>query len=108
LQRNENSYTFFKLANVIKENLYKIKPKGLLLDAREHKGLSPEAQKYAVSIIGEYTKLHGKIKEAILMSPDVFSQFSAENYSKKLEEKETPIETKFFDNLKMAEDWLKT
>jgi hypothetical protein len=39
---------------------------------------------------------------------DVFSEFSVKNYSKKLEEDENPVDTKFFDSMETAEDWLQT
>jgi hypothetical protein len=99
--------TFAKLLDIIVEKLNEFGADGLLLDAREHKGLGPDSQKLAAEAIAKYANEHGKLKEAIIVPKDVFSQFSVENYSKKLEEEETPVETKFFDVIETAEEWLK-
>ncbi|MBN1416135.1 MAG: hypothetical protein JW973_13620 [Bacteroidales bacterium] len=98
--------TFTKLVNVIVQELTNNNADGLLLDAREHKGLSPKAQKLAVKRIGEYANQHGKLKEAIIVPEDVFSNFSVENYSKEVI-KDSPNETRFFDNIEKAEEWLR-
>jgi hypothetical protein len=99
--------TFARLLGIIVEKLNDFEADGLLLDAREHKGLGPDSQKLAAETIGDYAREHGKLKEAIIVPKDVFSQFSVENYSKKLEEKETPVETRFFDSVETAEEWLR-
>ncbi len=100
---------------VFAELLYKIvqfmketRSTGILLDAREHKGLGPESQKLAAKEIGELAKTIGGLREAIIVPEDVFSQFSVQNYAKKkMEIEENPVDTMFFDNLEKAEDWLR-
>jgi hypothetical protein len=86
--------------------LNKANADGLILDAREHKGLGPEAQEVAAKAIGGYAKKHGKFKEAIIVPKDVFSKFSVENYAKKVAVA-NPITTRFFDNVEAAEAWLR-
>jgi hypothetical protein len=95
---------FYKLLNTIVDELNKADADGLILDAREHKGLGPEAQEVAAKTIGNYAKKHGKFKEAIIVPKDVFSRFSVENYAKKVKV-DTPVDTRFFDNLEAAEAW---
>lgn len=99
--------TFARLLSIIVEKLNEHNADGLLLDAREHKGLGPDSQKLAAEAIGNYARNHGKLKEAIIVPKDVFSQFSVENYSKKLKEGENPVDTRFFDSVDTAEEWLK-
>jgi len=79
---------------------------GILLDAREHKGLGPDSQQLAATEIGNLAKEIGGIREAIVVPGDVFSKFSVENYTKKKDDSKA-VETEFFDDLKKAEDWLK-
>ncbi|MBN2610649.1 MAG: hypothetical protein JXB00_03755 [Bacteroidales bacterium] len=98
---------FIKLLNVIVRELKANDADGLLLDAREHKGLGPDMQKLAAETIGKYAKEHGQLKEAIIVPKDVFSQFSVENYSKKVAEA-SPNQTRFFDNIPEAEEWLRS
>lgn len=99
---------FAKLLGIIVDKLNEHNADGLLLDAREHKGLGPDSQKLAAESIGKYAKEHGKLKEAIIVPEDVFSEFSVKNYSKKLKEDENPVDTRFFDSLESAEKWLQT
>ncbi|MBN1117477.1 MAG: hypothetical protein JXA77_09750 [Bacteroidales bacterium] len=98
--------TFKKLLDIIVKELKTNNANGLLLDAREHKGLGPDSQKLAAETIGNYAKAHGSLKEAIIVPKDVFSQFSVENYSKKIKETENPVTTQFFDSVEKAENWL--
>ncbi len=99
---------FARLLNIIAGQLRENNADGLLLDAREHKGLGPDSQKLAAETIGKYAVEHGGLKEAIIVPEDVFSQFSVENYSKKMKEEESPVNTKFFDSVESAEEWLRT
>lgn len=98
---------FAELLEKIIQFMKETKSTGLLLDTREHKGLGPESQQLAAKKIGELAKSIGGFREAIIVPKDVFSQFSVQNYSKKMEDQEYPVETIFFDNLEKAEDWLK-
>ena len=78
---------------------------GLILDAREHKGLGPKEQDIAAKRIGEYAKKHGGLKQAIIVPHDVFSKFSVDNYSKKLDESKSGVQ--YFVDIPDAESWLK-
>ena len=97
---------FAKLLKIIVEKLNEFGADGMIIDAREHKGLGPDSQKLAAEAMANYAKEHGKLKEAIMVPKDVFSKFSVENYSKKVDEEESPVETKFFESLTKAEEWL--
>lgn len=96
---------FIKLLDIIINLLNKKNCDGILLDAREHKGLGPESQDLAAKRIGEYAKKHGSIKQAIIVPADVFSKFSVDNYTKKLGSS-NPVETRYFDNVEKAQFWL--
>lgn len=98
---------FYKLLDTLVKEMNKYNVDGLLLDAREHLGLGPEAQQTAAKTIGTYAKKHGKLKEAIIVPPDVFSKLSVTNYSKKVSE-ESPVTTKFFEDIESAEEWLRS
>jgi hypothetical protein len=95
-----------KLFNVISKILNDCNVDGVLLDAREHKGLGPETQQYAAITIGNYAQKHGKFKEAIIKPKDVFSAFSVESYTKKVT-KDNPVQVKFFDSIDKASEWLR-
>jgi hypothetical protein len=98
---------FSKLLYTIIDLIKKTRSKGIIIDAREHKGLGPDSQKLAVKEIGELAKTIGGLREAIIVPEDVFSDFSVKNYSKKMEEYEYPVESKFFASLEDAEAWMK-
>jgi hypothetical protein len=97
--------TFSKLMDIISSKLHSLSADGVLLDAREHRGISPEAQKYAAKTISSYAKYHGKFKEAVIVPKDVFSRFSVEEYSKKVTD-DSPVHIKFFDDITSAHLWL--
>ncbi len=99
--------SFIILLNIIVKALNEHNADGLLLDARGHKGLGPDSQKLAAKNIGEYAKKHGKLKEAIIVPEDVFSKFSVESYSKEVTQA-NPVESRFFDNIESAEEWLRS
>jgi len=80
---------------------------GLILDAREHKGLGPESQQLAATEIGQFAKTIGGIREAIILPKDAFSKFSVQNYSKKMDNEENLVTTSFFDSIEKAEVWLR-
>lgn len=98
---------FARLMGIVVKALQDHNASGVLLDARDHKGIGPESQKFAAKSIGDYAKRHGKFKEAILKVKDVFSQFSVENYSRQVA-KDGPVQVKFFDSIESAEEWLRT
>ncbi len=99
--------TFAKLEDQVSKFLHEFNADGVLLDARLHKGIGPEGQKYAVKNIGDYARYHGKFKEAIITpKDDVFSEFSVESFSQKVVEN-SPVQVKFFDTLESAEEWMR-
>lgn len=102
-----NKAVFVELLEKILHFLEENRASGLLLDAREHKGLGPESQDLAAKKVGEYALSIGKLKEAIIVPKDVFSQFSVQNYLNKVKGHEYPVESMFFDNIEKAEAWLK-
>ena len=97
--------TFKRLLGILLSEMERLDVDGLLLDAREHKGLSLESQKLGVSIIGKYARKKGRFKEAIMIPEDLSSQYSVENYSVHVSQ-ESPIEQKFFENIDAAAEWL--
>mgnify|MGYP006302935957 CR=1 FL=1 len=97
--------SFARLLDIIIQSLEEKKAKGLILDAREHKGLGPDNQKLAAEKIGAYAKKIGNFYQAIIVPEDVFSKFSVTNFTDKLGDNQNVI-TKFFDNLQDAEMWL--
>lgn len=91
-----------KIVGILKEK----GARGLILDAREHKGLGPSAQAYAAKRIGEYAVESGIVfRQAIIIPKDVFSKFSVTNYSKKLDES-SPVVNRFFDDVDKARQWM--
>ncbi|MCF8336070.1 MAG: hypothetical protein K9H65_05660 [Bacteroidales bacterium] len=97
---------FSELLDIILENLAKKNGKGLLLDAREHKGLGPENQKLAAQRLEEYAQAYGSIKHATIIPEDVFSKYSVSTLSTNLKPDELVI-NRYFDNIEDAENWLK-
>ena len=97
---------FGKLLNTIMEFLEQKSVDGIILDAREHKGLSPASQDLAAKKIGLYAKKHGILKQAIIIPKDIFSKFSVDNYSKKFDSND-PAPIKYFDSIESAQNWLK-
>jgi hypothetical protein len=98
---------FEKLLYRIIEFMKETKSTGLLLDAREHKGLGPESQNLAAKEIGNLAEKTGGLREAIVVPKDVFSSFSVKNYADNLKNEVNSVETVFFESLDKAEDWLK-
>lgn len=96
---------FESLLEEIIQALIDNRAKGILLDAREHKGLGPDSQELAAKRIGEYAQKYRPIKQAIVVPKDVFSKFSVDSYTKKLG-KDNPIVTRYFDSVNNAVEWL--
>jgi hypothetical protein len=88
------------LADLVKET----KAKAVLVDVRNHRGLSPKSQKLAL----EYTLgfADGKLgfKVANVTSENIFSKLSIEGYTENL--KNNNIESKYFLTVKEAQRWL--
>ena len=80
---------------------------GVLIDARDHKGLSPAAQKHAAIEMEKVAKTNGHLNQAIMVPKDVFSKLSVNNYSKEMDKNVGIVNTKFFDDLEEAKNWLK-
>ncbi len=95
---------FNRLLDIIIQELENTKATGIILDAREHKGLGPASQERAAKKIGEYAAKVGRFRQAIIVPKDVFSKFSVENFSKKLE-KEVVV-TRYFEDVDSAQKWL--
>ena len=97
---------FEVLLDRIVEILTENKVNGLILDAREHKGLGPSAQALAARRIGQYATDSGQpFKQAVIVPKDVFSKFSVTNYTKKLDEY-NPVTNRFFDDVAKAKEWM--
>jgi len=79
--------------------------KNLILDTREHKGLSPEGQKHGVEVCDAHAKKHGKMKHAIIVPKDIFSKFSVENFTRNFDENALVV-NKYFDNINDALNWM--
>ncbi len=97
--------SFNELLEKIIEILIDKKAEGLILDAREHKGLGPKSQELAAEKIGGYAKQYRHLKQAIIVPEDVFSKFSVENFTKLLGDS-NPVITQYFDNVEDAKKWL--
>lgn len=104
-----NGFTDF---NLFAELLSKViglmaekKARNLILDTREHKGLSPDGQQHGVDVCTNYAKKHGQMKHAIIVPNDVFSKFSVNNFTKKLEKSELVV-NRYFSNLEDALSWM--
>ena len=79
---------------------------GVVIDARNHKGLSPAMQKHAAEVMEKYAKKAGHFKQAIMVPRDVFSKLSVNNYSKEMDKNVGIVDTKFFEDLDEAKGWL--
>ncbi len=86
--------------------MYEKKVKGIILDAREHKGLDPEMQQYAAISIGKFALEVRPIKKAIIVPENVFSKYSLENYSYNVSKTDCPVTIKFFIELYKAKRWM--
>jgi hypothetical protein len=85
----------------------KYKPARLLIDVREHKGTSPEGQAYAAEATHNFAKNNGiQLKQALVLSHDIFSVVSVKGYDSKLNTKEAPVITESFDSKDKALHWL--
>ncbi len=97
--------TFPELLDKIVGILLDRKIDGLILDAREHKGLSPASQELAAKRIGETAQELGRMRQAIVVPDDVFSKFSVDSFKKKLDDDQKVI-TQYFDAVDKAKEWM--
>jgi hypothetical protein len=100
------SEIFLKYLDIILSALEDKKANGLILDAREHKGLAPKDQEIAAKRHSEYAQKYGGLKQAIIIPKYVVSKFSVENYNRKLD-KESQKGIKYFNDIPSAEQWLR-
>lgn len=80
---------------------------GLYIDTVKNKGISPDSQEFAARKLEEYAKTRDSFRQAMLVPPDIFSKFSVDNYSKKVTEYASNVDTKFFEDDRAALDWIK-
>ncbi len=99
--------TFTNLLDETFKVIVEKQPDGILLDAREHKGLGPANHALVAEKLEEYAKNHGVIKQAFLLPEDIFSKVSVENFSKRMEAEETHVVTGIFKSFDEAVNWLK-
>ncbi|NLF43695.1 MAG: hypothetical protein GX587_13455 [Bacteroidales bacterium] len=79
-------YTVFsELLGVILSKLVEKNAHNLILDTRQHKGLSPEAQQYGATTCIEHAKKYGPIKHAIIIPENAFSKLSVNNFVKNVD-----------------------
>lgn len=104
-----NGYTstelFNELLTIILNFLVEKKSHKLILDTREHKGLSPEGQRHAADRCSEHAKKHGQLWHATVVPKDIFSKFSVDSFSEKID-KTSPMVNRFFNNLEEAMAWM--
>ena len=100
------SSVFLKLLDVIISALEDKQADGLILDAREHKGLMPKDQEAAATRHAEYAKKHGILKQAIIIPEDLYSKFSVTNYSEQFD-KTVNNYFRYFKDIPEAEKWLR-
>lgn len=98
--------TFTGLLDIAFRAISDKKPTGILMDAREHKGLGPDAHEKIAQKLNEYAKMHGKIKQALLLPDDIFSRVSVENFSKRMGAEDSLVITGMFKDYNEAEAWL--
>ena len=97
---------FAELLEIILKKMTETGAKGLLLDARKHKGLGPENQKLAADRLEQYAQANGAFKHATIIPEDVFSKFSVESLERNLDPDAMCI-NRYFGNIENAKEWLK-
>jgi hypothetical protein len=78
----------------------------VLNDIRTHQGVGPDAQAEAAKKVKEFVEKKGPFKQAMLVSDEIFLQFSSKNFDKKLKAQVKDEINKFFSNEKDALAWL--
>ncbi len=80
--------------------------KNLILDTRLHKGLDPKGQQHGVDQCSNHAKKHGQMKHAIIVPEDIFSRFSVDNFTKKLD-KSILVVNAYFKEVDDALAWMR-
>jgi hypothetical protein len=96
---------FMKYLDLIADVLKGTRAQGLLVDIREHKGLSLESQELAKEVVLKHARVHGKIKIATVTSENVFSKLSVENFNDAIDAIML-IENRYFSTVEDARGWL--
>ena len=79
---------------------------GFYVDTVNNKGISPGSQEYAARKVEEYANKRELFKQAFVVPPDIFSKFSVESYSKKVQDYSGNVVLQFFDSETAACAWL--
>ena len=79
---------------------------GFYVDTVNNKGISPASQEYAARKVEEYANKRDLFKQAFVVPPDIFSKFSVENYSKKVQDYSGNVVLQFFESETDACAWL--
>lgn len=82
------------------------KPNGIILDAREHKGIGPKGQENAANMVVEYAKTTDRFYNAIIIPKDVFSKVSVDGFKKRTQDVSPITETQYFTDVQSAREWL--
>ena len=108
IQQTWRGYTtnnvFKNYMEILSDHLKAKRAKGILVDVREHKGLSMESQELAAKIALHYAQTCRGFKVATVTSENIFSKVSVENYNEKI--KHDLIDNQYFDNIERAKSWL--
>jgi len=78
----------------------------LLLDSRNHSGITQKDRDIAAERHTEYAINHGILKQAIMMPKDFFSAHSVMYYAEKFEDTK-PSHIMYFKEISTAENWLR-
>jgi hypothetical protein len=96
---------FNELLTEVLTFLVKKKSNKLILDVRDHPGLSPEGQKDASNRCVEWAKQNGQLWHATILPPDVFSKFSVQNFGKRIDA-DAPVINRYFETVESATAWM--
>jgi hypothetical protein len=75
------SNKFLKLLDIIIQALEEKQADGLLLDARDHLGITEKDRDLAAKRHADYASNHGILKQAIMIPKDYFSAHSVKHYA---------------------------
>ncbi len=106
-----NGFTSFELFSSLLEEVLKLMAqkgaKNLILDTRQHRGLSPKGQEHGVNRCTQHAKQYGQMLHAIIVPEDIFSKFSVENFVKKLDKSQLVVNA-YFKEVEDALKWITT
>ncbi len=97
---------FLELLDIIIQALEEKQADGLLLDAREHLGITQKDRDIAAKRHSDYASNHGILKQAIMIPKDYFSAHSVKNYAEQFKEVQSS-NIMYFTEISDAENWLK-